>query len=179
MRKMFASVNRIIGNRYVLLVARVLLGAIFILAAAGKLPEQAEFVDVVTDRGLLPTGLAIAYGFALPWVELFVGICLVTGLVSRLSAGISLLMIISFIIANGTGVYEWESCECFGGDSFILLQKSDALIMDAVMSVLALLILVYGAGIWSIDSLIRSKLENSALSTSSGGFTRWVGWLVK
>lgn len=141
-----------------------MLGATFILAAAGKLPQQAKFVEVVTGYGLLPWRMAHAYSLILPWLELAVGICLVAGLLSRFAASVSILMIISFIIANGTAVFELqtEDCGCFGG--LILLKTSDALLVDVVMMGIALLVLLYGGGFFSLDSLLGKKRKHQVPS---------------
>ena len=102
MRSILGYTSHIVGNKYVLFIIRFILGAILISAAAGKVPEQAKFVDAVTDLGLLPHGLSQAYGLFLPWLELTLGLCFVLGLLTRIVAGISILMTVSFIIANGT-----------------------------------------------------------------------------
>ncbi len=163
---MLQPIGRFYRNRHTLLVIRLVLGAIFILAAVGKLPEQAKFVDVVTSYGLLPWSLARVYGIALPWIELTVGIFLVIGLLPRVAAGISILMIISFIVANGTAVYSHDTeCHCFGPiyygtgyQSFI--KTSDALVIDIFMIIMAIIIFLGGGGRWSIGSAICNKLRN-------------------
>ena len=156
------SVSQAVRNKYVLLGVRFVLGAIFILAAVAKLPQRAEFVNVVTGFGLLPWDLAEVYGSALPWLELAVGICLMTGLLSQLAAGVSILMVVSFIVANGTAVWKWEvlpetDCGCFGG--LILLKSSDALVIDVVMMIMAFLILHYGEGYLGLGSMVWNKLK--------------------
>jgi uncharacterized membrane protein YphA (DoxX/SURF4 family) len=166
MKKVFKSIGWVIRNRYTLLGVRLLLGGIFILAAAGKIPEQARFVDVVTQYGLLPWSLARAYGTILPWLELTIGIFLVLGFLPRLAAGISILMIISFIAANGTAVYShnYADCGCFGNIYYgtghlTFIKSSDALVIDIVMVIIASIILLGGGGRWSLGSLIWSKLK--------------------
>lgn len=158
--KAIGYISRIIRSRYVLLNCRFILGAIFILAAAAKLPKQAQFINVVTGMGLLPEELARAYGLVLPWLELAVGICLVTGLFSRITAGLSILMIISFIVANGTGVYVHKQthCPCFGG-GLVLIKTSDALVLDIIMVAMALPVLLYGGGFLRLGSLVKGRLE--------------------
>ena len=159
MRRIVNFARRIIRNRYVLLGAGALLGAIFILAGAEKLPEQAKFIEVVSDHGLLSWELAQAYGSILPWLELVLGICLVAGILSRIAAGTSILTIISFLVANGTSVYKYEFCPCFG--DAILIKTSDALAIDVVMLAMAFLILLCGGGVLSLDALIRKKRRGS------------------
>jgi len=143
---------------------RLVLGTILIMAALGRLPEGARFVDVVTGYGLLPRDVARAYGSVLPWLELAVGLCLVMGLLSRLAAGASIMMVISFIVANGTSVFGYEywydeSCGCFG---FFLMKTSDALIVDVVMTAMALIILLNGGGFLSLGSLMWPRLKKLA-----------------
>ena len=147
-------------NKHVLLGIRVALGITFIVAAVGKLSELAKFVEVVVDYEMLPWELAQAYGATLPWLELVVGICLVTGLLSRPTAGVSILMVISFIVANSATIFEHEYCFCLG--EIVFLRTSVALIVDGVMAVMASLIFIYGGGFWSLDVLIRAKLKRSA-----------------
>jgi uncharacterized membrane protein YphA (DoxX/SURF4 family) len=167
MIKIPANISRIISNNYVMLAARLLLGGIFIFSAVGKIPEGAKFVDVVTGLGLLPWNLAQVYGTVLPWLELTVGICLLLGIFPRFCAGVCILMITSFIIANGTAVYEYKESTCGGcfGD-LILLKTSDALAIDIAMILLAIFILLFGGGKFSIDSLVRLKRKEKIKSKS-------------
>jgi uncharacterized membrane protein YphA (DoxX/SURF4 family) len=173
-KKLLVSVRRVLSNRYTLLSVRLILGTILILAAVGKIPEQARFVDVVTSYGLLPWSLARAYGSILPWLELTLGACLVLGFLTRLAAGTGILMIISFIVANGTAVYSRDimECGCFGliyeGTGYLtFIKTSDALVIDIVMVAMALAILFYGGGRWSLDSLLWPNLKRLTLKGRS------------
>jgi uncharacterized membrane protein YphA (DoxX/SURF4 family) len=137
MKKIIVLIKRFINNKNTLMITRFILAAILLLAAIGKIPEIAKFVDVVSSRGLLPWSLAKVYGSILPWLELILGILFALGLFSRITAGTSILMIFSFIIANGTAVYTNSSleCNCFGFEywgtgylQFVRLQTPWALI---------------------------------------------------
>jgi uncharacterized membrane protein YphA (DoxX/SURF4 family) len=174
MEKGLQFVGRVIRNKYLLLSIRLILGGIFILAAIGKIPEAAEFVDVVTGFGLLPWRLAEVYGIVLPWGELVTGVCLVLGIFPRLAAGIGILMIASFIVANGTAVYSYEQytdyCSCFGNGnigevaSVLVKTKSDALLVDVIMITMSLFILFSGGGSLSFKSLIIPKLKKLTIN---------------
>jgi uncharacterized membrane protein YphA (DoxX/SURF4 family) len=166
MKKILVLIKRFINNKNTLMITRFILAAILLLAAIGKIPEIAKFVDVVSSRGLLPWSLAKVYGSILPWLELILGILFALGLFSRITAGTSILMIFSFIIANGTAVYTNSSleCNCFGfeywGTGYLQFVKtSDALGIDIVMTLMALAILFYGGGRWNLDSVILPKLR--------------------
>ena len=159
--KWVLAVRRILGNPYLIFVLRLLLGGIFILAAVGKLPERAKFVDVVSGFGLLPHSWAIAYGSILPWLELIVGVALLLGFFSRYMAGVSLLMIFTFLVANGTAVYRAEpyECGCFGNlfQGLIVLRAGDALVADIVIIFMSVLIMLDRREFLSLDRLLWHK----------------------
>jgi len=162
-KRISGYVNRTIGNRYLLLCVRLALGLMFILSAAGKLPWRFRFVNAVSDNGLLPYDLAIAYCSVLQGLELVLGLCLVVGLLSRLAAGTSLLMIIGIIMANGTYIYVYEYAPCVG--DFVFTEISNALKVDIGIIITALLVSLYGGGFLSLDSFIRTKIKKLNLPT--------------
>jgi uncharacterized membrane protein YphA (DoxX/SURF4 family) len=111
-----------------LLLNRLTLGVLFVLAGVRKLMPTAEvnivekmngFASFVASQAPLPEALGKFYGYALPWTEIVAGLLLVIGLVSRLSAVLIGLMLLSFIIAMGP---DWwpESGPAFS-KNFILL----------------------------------------------------------
>ena len=157
------KIRNILENKYTLLAVRLVLGSILLVAASGKLPDQARFVEVVDSYGLLPPVIAGIYGWSLPWIEIILGVGLVTGFFVRVFAGVNILMIISFMIANGTAVYEKIFCPCFGGETG-LIKTSDALIMDVVMILMALIIVLFGSGTISLKYLIFRHGKSSCQS---------------
>lgn len=111
-----------------LLLNRISLGVLFVLAGVRKLIPAGDasmidkmngFASYVASQAPLPEALGKAYGYALPWAELIVGITLVIGLFTRVSATLIGLMLVSFIIAMGP---DWwpESGPAFS-KNFILL----------------------------------------------------------
>lgn len=113
---------------FTLLLNRISLGVLFVLAGVRKLLPAGEanmldqmkgFASFVASQAPMPEFLGKAYGYALPWVEIIAGLMLVIGLLTRLSAALIGLMLLSFIIAMGP---EWwpESGPAFS-KNFILL----------------------------------------------------------
>jgi uncharacterized membrane protein YphA (DoxX/SURF4 family) len=146
-----------LGNRYLLLALRLVVGLTLLFSAAGALPNQAEFAGAVQAHGLLPSLLANVYGSALPWLELTMGVLLVLGLFTRFAAGVTLLMVISFLIANGTAVYQnvknWDSvCGCF---HWVTVKTGDALIIDVVLIVFTAILLLRSQRLLSLDRRLR------------------------
>jgi uncharacterized membrane protein YphA (DoxX/SURF4 family) len=84
-----------------LLCARVPLGAYFIVASADKLKMGVSTFATKTmpaAEKVLPHHLADLFLNALPWVELSVGILLIIGLLSRVAAGVMMLLLASFTL---------------------------------------------------------------------------------
>ena len=102
--------------RWVGLASRLVVGVVWIWAGLIKLPDPAASVTAVRAYQLLPASAAEAVGRALPMVEVVVGVCLVVGLLTRISAAVSALLQIAFIIgiasvwARGISI----NCGCFG-----------------------------------------------------------------
>jgi uncharacterized membrane protein YphA (DoxX/SURF4 family) len=127
-------VNKWVHNRGYLTVARILAGAVLILAGVGKLPEGIQFVDVVIKYHVLPHPIAFGYGVILPWLELGIGLLLVLGLYTRLVAVISLPVIFSFIVANSISLSMGKvvCTSCFG-EIIIAVPTPAALVADFIL----------------------------------------------
>ena len=98
-------------------IARVVVGGVWLYAGALKLPHPETSVTAVRAYQLLPTGTAETVGHLLPMLEIVVGGCLVAGLLVRLSGGLSAVMQAAFIVGI---VSVWSrgiaiDCGCFGG----------------------------------------------------------------
>lgn len=102
------------------LAARLLVGGVWIVAGALKLPDPASSVRAVRAYQLLPEAIVPTVGYALPVLEVVVGVMLVIGLLVRANAVISALLFVAFIIgisaawARGLQI----DCGCFGGGGY-------------------------------------------------------------
>lgn len=99
------------------LVARLVVGGVWLAAGVLKLPDPAENVRAVRAYRLLPEGVVPFVGHLLPVLEIVVGVCLVLGLLTRMMALLSALMLSAFIIGIASA---WArglqiECGCFGG----------------------------------------------------------------
>ena len=141
-----------------ILIWRLLLGSIFIVAAAAKFPHQLEFIGVVSSYNILPFGLAQLYGSMLPWVELTIGCLLIFGLFSRLASGIGIALILSFITASVYAIF-WgaasgnSSCGCFG--EAMPLSHAESLSLNALMLLMAVQLVFCEHRLLSLNSSLR------------------------
>lgn len=104
-------------QQWIGLLARLLVGGVWTVAAALKLGDPGSMVIAVRGYELLPEFLVPAVGHALPLVELVVGLCLLAGAFTRPAALASVLLFAVFTIglasvwARGIEI----DCGCFGG----------------------------------------------------------------
>jgi uncharacterized membrane protein YphA (DoxX/SURF4 family) len=97
--------------------ARVVVGAVWVVAGALKLPDPNENVRAVRAYQLLPESVVPVVGHGLPILEVLVGLCLLLGLLTRVSAVVSVVLLVAFVIgissvwARGLSI----DCGCFGG----------------------------------------------------------------
>lgn len=98
-------------------VARLLLGGVWIWAALSKLGNPRESVQAVRAYDATPEWLSKALGYGLPVLELSLGVLLVVGLVVRVSAAVSVMLFVVFLIGLGQAAARGIQieCGCFGG----------------------------------------------------------------
>ncbi|MBN2075813.1 MAG: conjugal transfer protein TraF, partial [Dehalococcoidales bacterium] len=133
----------ILKNRYIITLASLILGSIFLISGLTKLLGDIDFSGVVSSYNLLPGGLASLYGSLLPWVELVLGGLLFCGLFPRITGMVSFTLILSFIFANAYAL--WGSCPasdsncgCLG--TAVIMDHKTSIIIDIVMLSIAVLL---------------------------------------
>ncbi len=103
------------------LLARLIVGALFVLAAIGKIAEPAKFVEEIRKYDLVPFQATRPMAYVLPWMELLAAAFLVLGLWRREVRGILLLLLAVFTSAKVI-VYAMGrqiECGCGGGFEFL------------------------------------------------------------
>ena len=99
------------------LVARLVVGTVWVVAGALKLPDPAATVRAVRAYQLLPEAIVPTVGHLLPLVEVALGLCLLAGLLTRVAGAVSTLLLLAFVVgiaaawARGLQI----ECGCFGG----------------------------------------------------------------
>jgi uncharacterized membrane protein YphA (DoxX/SURF4 family) len=102
--------------KWVGVAARFVVGVVWVVAGAMKLPDPAQNVRAVRAYRILPEAVVPTIGHGLPILEVLVGICLVLGLLTRLSAALSAVLLVAFVVGIGAA---WArgleiECGCFG-----------------------------------------------------------------
>lgn len=102
---------------WITLAARILLGAVLLLAGFLKAKSPAQAQMAVRAYKLLPISIANLFGLSLPWLELGAGILLIIGIAVRYAALFGGLLMVLFVAAISQAWVRGLSidCGCFGG----------------------------------------------------------------
>ena len=98
-------------------VARVVVGGVWVAAGLLKLPDPTESVRAVRNYRILPESLVPFVGHTLPVLEVLIGVCLLVGLLVRANAVVSCVLLTAFIVGIASAWARGLSieCGCFGG----------------------------------------------------------------
>jgi len=136
----------------VILGPRVFLGLTLLIAGSGKLPGQAEFIDVLLQSFWTPP-VAYLIGYCLPWAEVVLGVLLLLGVFPKIVAALCLPLTAGFMANNSwalsQGMEQFPECgTCFGIWEELLgaISPLQALCLDIVLFGLALTILLFHPG---------------------------------
>lgn len=103
--------------RWVWIVSRLVIGALFVYAGAEKMINAREFTEIVFNYQLVPSRLVNAVALFLPALELVCGLALCAGAFTRGAAVVVSALMAVFLAAIGLAVFRGLdiSCGCFGG----------------------------------------------------------------
>jgi Methylamine utilisation protein MauE. len=138
------------------LLARLILGIVIIVAGALKVTSPAVSARAVRAFQILPYDFAGYVGYALPVVEIVIGLLLVVGLFTRLSAMVGGLLMLAFIIGISSAWMRGLSidCGCFGGGGTISARQTQYLtdiLRDVGLEACAVWLVVRPRTAYSLD----------------------------
>lgn len=144
------------------LIARLVTGAVWLVAGALKLTEPDASIAAVRAYELLPSSVAETVGTALPALEMVIGLALVLGVFTRGAAALSALLFVAFIIgiasvwARGIEI----DCGCFGGGGAKPGAESDypwEIARDAALLAASLLVVWVRRTRLALDSVLFDR----------------------
>ncbi|MFI6484396.1 MauE/DoxX family redox-associated membrane protein [Nonomuraea sp. NPDC050663] len=154
---------------WVTTVARLILGGVLIAAGVPKFLDPIQSVTAVKAYQLLPESVATTVGHLLPIAEIILGILLVVGLLTRISAVLGGLLMLAFVFgiawawANGLKI----DCGCFGGGGQLAAGQEPTYLLDIVrdfgLVVCAAWIVLFAPGRLALDTKLglgKSEREN-------------------
>ncbi|MGB9763824.1 MAG: MauE/DoxX family redox-associated membrane protein [Candidatus Saccharicenans sp.] len=132
--------KKLIGNKYFLLLLRLIIGGIFIWAAVTKIADPLSFAQDVRNYRLTGQLVSFLTALFLPWIELLGGLFLIIGIFPRASALLLsglltfFIMLVAITIIRGINV----ECGCFGTisrrtDFWLILEDAVWLVMSLIL----------------------------------------------
>ena len=105
-----------ITQPWLTLLARLILGGVLIAAGALKVGNLQKSAMAVRAYEMLPVWMANLFGYALPWIEIGIGLLLVLGALVKINGLLGALIMLAFIIAIAQAWARGLSidCGCFG-----------------------------------------------------------------
>ena len=163
----WGRVEPFIRHRYFSLFSRIVLGGIFVVAGAAKIPhivpkEGSSLFQEIMQYRILPHELATAYAYVLPPLEVLIGILLIAGIFQKASSALAGLITLSFIIAKVSALargLDIQICGCFG--SLVPLLKEQSLALDFVMLALAVQIYFHREDFLALGPWVKSVVDRS------------------
>ncbi|MEW2591234.1 MauE/DoxX family redox-associated membrane protein [Micromonospora aurantiaca] len=137
--------------------ARLGLAAVWLIAGGTKAGDLAASGRAVNAYQVMPYDVATVIGAALPFVELALGVLLLAGLATRISAGVSAALLVVFIagIASAWARGLAIDCGCFGSGGQLAAGQTPSylpeILRDLGFLVLAGFLLIWPRTPFSVD----------------------------
>lgn len=114
--------QKIFNNSYLILIARIIVGLMFIIVGVAKVANGAEFAEEIRNYQILPNFILNISAISVAWIELIAGILILFGIETKANALIILSMLIIFTTAVGIAMIKGLNINC-GCYSQIASQK--------------------------------------------------------
>ena len=127
-------------------IIRLALGCVFLYSSLAKIRQPYDFLSDVYGFEMLGPKLGMLLAMVLPWLELFVGICLIGGIFISGALLVSIAMGAMFTFAISSALYRGLNitCGCFGSSSgiisYLTLTRSCLILGSALIAYLLTLL---------------------------------------
>jgi len=147
-------VRRVIDNDLLTVIARVAVGATFIVASVYKIRDPGAFAKSIWYYHLVPGDLINLMALILPWIELLCGLALIMGLFYHGAVVLVNLMTVTFIVALCTTIVKGIDidCGCFKAGQAATRAAWEALVFDLVLVLFTLQLLFSRSKRWMLSS---------------------------
>jgi uncharacterized membrane protein YphA (DoxX/SURF4 family) len=140
------------------LVARVVLGGVFIVAGGAKIGNAAFFAAQIAAFGIVPQPVIGPMALLLPFLEVLLGGYLVIGLYARAAGWIAAIQLLVFAAAIASAVARGLSlsCGCFGPNDQTVTSWPEVG-RDVALALVGVFVALRGPGMLALDRRIASS----------------------
>ncbi len=107
-----SDMRSVISSSRVFMIARILLGVVFVWASVPKIIDPRAFAVIVGNYQVLPQALVNPVALALPWLEALCGVTLIVGRLIRGSTLLVVCLMIIFIGLTGFNIFRGLDIDC-------------------------------------------------------------------
>ncbi len=132
--------TKLSANDILVLIARLILGAILIYSSIDKIADPANFARDIRNYSVPILGLDNLMAMVLPWLELIAGLALLSGIMLDGAAMVTMLMMSIFIVAISQAMLRGIDIECGCGLKDGEMIGGQKIIEDLIYFALALVI---------------------------------------
>ncbi|MFP4466734.1 MAG: MauE/DoxX family redox-associated membrane protein [Candidatus Goldiibacteriota bacterium] len=153
--------RRFLSDSRFLAACKIILGFLFVAAAAGKIIDPHTFAADVYSYMILPSALVPFFAATVPWIELAAGLLLILDIKAQSSALIINTMLIMFIAAILIALAQGVDIECGCFDLLFPEEKIGAvtIIRDLAMLVPGVIIMFFDKNDIGLYGLGKKKQE--------------------
>jgi putative oxidoreductase len=154
----FSAVGGLLSSSYATLASRIVLGGVFLVAGATKIPAPGALAAAIRSYELpLPEWVVSLSAHALPYLEVLLGLYLLAGLFTKISAWATNGLTLLFLLALLQGVVRGLEidCGCFGSSAGETSNLWLAAARDVGLLALGLHVALAPLGRFSVDALLR------------------------
>jgi putative oxidoreductase len=157
--KVLKALARIITDKRVVLIFRLVLGFTLIYASLDKIANPDQFARIVYNYHILPKFLINVFAITLPWVELLTGLFLILGILTESASLLASFLFVVFIIAISINLFRGINlnCGCFSTDPAGKKEGANLLVRDFLYLFLGLMIFFFNKNFASLSSLFQKR----------------------
>ena len=159
--KILKALIRIVTDKRIVLLFRLVLGATFIYASLDKIAHPEQFARIIYNYKILPPFLINIFAVTLPWVELVAGLFLILGIFTQSAAFLICFLLMVFVFAISINLFRGIdlNCGCFSTDPAGKKEGISLLFKDFLFLFMGLMVFFFNKGFATISSLYQRKFS--------------------
>ena len=99
-------------NQYLVVMVRIILGAVFLWASIDKIIDPAKFARSISNYHVVPFGIENSIAIYLPWLEFFIGSGLILGIMVDGATIITSFLLLMFNMMIAQAIIRGFNIDC-------------------------------------------------------------------
>ncbi len=166
--------KHILHNPLFQLIARLVLGGVFLVAAIDKIAVPDAFAKSINNYHIVPTYLVNFSALLLPWLELLCSIFLIVGVRVKAAAFLTSGMLVVFIVAIISAMIRGLdiNCGCFSQAGVAPTKVGWGKVFEDIGLLVAGIIILFSNGNkFSLESLVENSSNQNITSKAEPSYS--------